>query len=85
MIVTRKDVNKLKPDPKGILLALKKLNARNFFFVGDLILDSEATQKANGTSIIVKRNAVERLGFHADYVVESLTEIPRLLHASCTD
>jgi len=79
VIVTREDVKKLKPDPEGILLALKRLEARDFFFVGDLVYDSEAAEKAGGKSIIVNRVPSMKLGFPADYIVNSLTEIPRII------
>ena len=31
-IISRESVKKLKPDPEGILLALKKLNEKNLFY-----------------------------------------------------
>ena len=79
VVITREDVKKLKPDPEGIILALRRLNARDFFFVGDLVHDSRATKDAGGTSIIVNRNPSKELEFHADYVVKSLMEIPPLI------
>ena len=79
VVITREDVKKLKPDPEGILLALKRLNARDFVFVGDLIHDSKAAENAGGKSIIVNRSSSVKLEFHADYVAESLTEIPALI------
>jgi len=79
VVITREDVKKLKPDPEGILLALKRLKSRNFFFVGDLVHDSQAAEKAGGVSIIVNRNPLKKLEFHADYVVKSLMEIPSLI------
>jgi len=79
VIVTREDVKKLKPNPETILLALKKLNERNFFFVGDAIYDSQATERAGGISLIVNRNASKKLKFQARYTVRSLTEIPSLI------
>ncbi len=79
VVVTREDVKKLKPDPEGILLALKRLNTRDFVLVGDLIHDSKATEKAGGMSIIVNRNPSKKLEFHANYVISSLIEIPDLI------
>jgi HAD superfamily hydrolase (TIGR01549 family) len=79
VVITREDVKKLKPDPEGIHIALKKLNAEDFFFVGDLVYDSRATEKAGGISIIVNRNALNKLQFHADYIVESLMEVPCII------
>ena len=80
VVNTREDVKKLKPDPEGILLALKKLDAQDFYFVGDLVHDSKAAEKAKGTSIIVNRNPKRKLDFHADYVIRSLIEIPSLIN-----
>lgn len=85
VIVTREDVKRLKPDSEGILLALNRLNASDFVFVGDLIHDSRATTKAGGVSIIVNRSPSNRLRFHANYVVRSLIEVPGLiLHLKTT-
>ena len=85
VIVTREDVKRLKPDPEGILLALNRLDASDFVFVGDLIHDSRAAAKAGGLSIIVNRNPSNRLRFHANYVVRSLMEVPGLiLHLKTT-
>ena len=76
VVVTRDNVKRLKPESEGILVALKKLDANNFFMVGDLVHDALAAKSADGKSIIVKRNSSERLDFEADYVVESLNEVP---------
>jgi pyrophosphatase PpaX len=82
VIVTREDVRRLKPDPEGVLLALKKLDGHSFFFVGDLAHDSFAAKKAGGVSIIVKRNPLKTLGFEADYIVSSLEEVPNIVLSS---
>lgn len=78
-IVTREDVKRLKPDPEGILLALKALNAHNFFFVGDLSHDSLAAKRAGGVSIILNRKLSKKLKFRANHVIRSLSEIPDLI------
>ena len=74
VIVTREDVKRIKPDPEGISLALKKLHTRDFFFVGDIEHDSIAAKKAGGISIILNRGSSSKK-FHADYFVRSLSEI----------
>ena len=79
LIITREDVKKLKPDPEGILLALKMLDEQDFFFVGDLVHDLNAAKKAGGKCIIVNRTFTEKLDFRADYTVQSLEEIPGLI------
>jgi len=82
VVITREDVKRLKPDPGGVLLALKRLGETEFFLVGDLIYDAQAAEKAGGLSIIVNRNPSKDLEFRADYVVHSLAEIPALIGAS---
>lgn len=78
VVITREDVKKLKPDPEGIFLALKKLNMMDFFFVGDLEHDSLAAKRAGGISIILNRGSSSKK-FHADYFARSLSEIPDLI------
>ncbi|MGD8566019.1 MAG: HAD-IA family hydrolase [Candidatus Bathyarchaeota archaeon] len=77
--ITREDVKKLKPDPEGIYLALENLNNKSFFFIGDLIFDSQAAKAAGGVSIIINRNTSIKIGFNADYIVTSLLEIPSII------
>ncbi len=74
VIITREKVKKLKPDPEGILLALKKLGVKSFFMVGDLVHDVLAAKGAKGISVLVKRS-VEETDCEADFVVQSLGEI----------
>jgi len=56
VVVTRENVRKLKPDPEGILWAIKKLKTKNCFMVGDLVLDLLAAKNARIKAIIVRRN-----------------------------
>jgi phosphoglycolate phosphatase-like HAD superfamily hydrolase len=79
VVVTREDVAKLKPDHEGVLLALKRLQGKRFFFVGDLEHDAIAAEKARGLSIIVNRDASKVPQFHADFVVQSLSEVPAIV------
>jgi len=79
VVITREDVKRLKPDPEGVLLALKRLGETEFFLVGDSIYDAQAAEKADGLSITVNRNPSKDLEFQADYVVQSLAEIPTLI------
>jgi len=79
VVITRENVKKLKPDPEGVLLAIKKLATKSFIMVGDLVHDALATKDANGISIIVKRNLEKKLDFHADYFVQSLNEVPTIV------
>jgi HAD superfamily hydrolase (TIGR01549 family) len=57
VVVTRESVRRLKPDPEGILLAVKKLGIRRFFMVGDLVLDVLAAKSAKGGAILVRRDS----------------------------
>ncbi len=79
VVVTREDVKRLKPNPEAILLALKKLNEHNFFFVGYSIYDSQATERAGGICLIINRNTSKKLKVKTHYTVSSLTEIPSLI------
>lgn len=56
VVVTREDVTKLKPDPEGVLVATRKLCAKRFLVVGDLVLDVLAAKGANGVAIMVTRD-----------------------------
>lgn len=56
VIVTREDVEKLKPDPEGILLAVKKLGVTRSFMVGDLAVDVLAAKSVNIPAILVSRH-----------------------------
>ena len=55
VVAAREDVRKLKPDPEGILLAVKKLGVTRSFMVGDLVVDVLAAKTANVTAILVRR------------------------------
>jgi len=81
VVVTRKDVEKLKPDPEGVLLALKGLQEKSFFLVGDLEHDAIAAEKAGGLSIIINRDSSKVPQFHADFVVKSLSEVPAIVRS----
>ncbi len=81
VVITREKVKKLKPDPEGILLAVKELGVKNFFMVGDLVHDVLAAKSANGISIIVKRSLEEKFDSQADYVVRSLSEVPTIIQS----
>lgn len=79
VVVTRNDVEKLKPDPEGVLLALRSLREKRFFLIGDLEHDAIAAEKAGGVSIIVNRNSSKLVQFCADFVVKSLSEVPAVV------
>lgn len=79
-VVTREDVKLLKPDPKGIQLALERLGRKDdFFFVGDSEFDVKATLKAKGIAILVRRKFSNKPEKLPNYVVRSLLEVPIIL------
>jgi HAD superfamily hydrolase (TIGR01549 family) len=80
--VTRDHVSKLKPDPEGVLLALKELGKKRFFLVGDLEHDAIAAREAGGVSIIVNRDSPRLPRFHADFFVKSLSEVPVIISSN---
>jgi HAD superfamily hydrolase (TIGR01549 family) len=80
--VTRDHVSKLKPDPEGVLLALKELGKKRFFLVGDLEHDAIAARKAGGASIIVNRDSPRLPRFKADFFVKSLSEVPAIVSSN---
>ena len=79
VVITREDMEKLKPDPEGLLIASRRMKAQDFLFVGDLIHDSHAAKRAGGISIMIERKSSRRTQFDADHIVQSLTEIPTLI------
>jgi len=80
--VTREDVKMLKPSPEGIQLALERLHRQDnlFFLVGDSVFDATAATKAKGISILVCRNCSSKSTKLANYSVQSLLEIPKIIN-----
>jgi HAD superfamily hydrolase (TIGR01549 family) len=77
-VITRDDVTQLKPDPEGVLLAVKSIGERAACFVGDSPVDVAAARGAGVKSIIIDRGYSPELfpsGFQADHRVRSLLEI----------
>jgi HAD superfamily hydrolase (TIGR01549 family) len=85
VVVTREDVKRLKPDPEGILQAVRRLGADGFFMIGDLALDVLAARNADGTSVFVKRSIEGQISVHADHVVRSLKDIPSIVQTAIED
>jgi HAD superfamily hydrolase (TIGR01549 family) len=81
VVITRDVVRRLKPEPEGILLAVRKLGVESFSMVGDLDLDALAAKSAGGKSIIVMRHPDEHLNLQADHIVQSLTVIPKIIQS----
>jgi HAD superfamily hydrolase (TIGR01549 family) len=78
-IITREHVKRLKPEPEGILLALRRLGADDFLMVGDLKIDVLAAKKADGHSVFVNRRRHWANNVDPDYVVRSLRSVPPIL------
>jgi phosphoglycolate phosphatase len=78
-VVTREDVPLLKPDPAGILEALKIICHGSiddkFYFVGDSPHDVVAAIRAGGISIWIDRGFRKLSGVSTDFVVKDLREI----------
>jgi len=82
VVVTRSDVAQLKPDPEGILRALRKLQDRESIFVGDTEHDSEAARNAGIKSIKVRRGWRHSLlgsDSSGDYMAKSLSDILKII------
>lgn len=78
-IVTREDAPP-KPAPEPILVACRRLGVavHETLFVGDFEFDMLAGRRA-GVRTVLLCNPAQPSSQHADHVVASLTEIPRLL------
>jgi HAD superfamily hydrolase (TIGR01549 family) len=78
-IVTREDAPP-KPAPDPILLACRRLAvaAQEALFVGDFEFDMLAGRRA-GVRTVLLCNPVQPFSQHADHLIASLAEVPRLL------
>lgn len=54
VIIGENDVKHSKPDPEGILCALKKLNCQEGYYVGDNVTDIQAGKNAGIKTVGVK-------------------------------
>ena len=54
VVIGENDVKKSKPDPEGILCALKKLNCREGYYIGDNVTDIQAGKRAGVKTVGVK-------------------------------
>jgi HAD superfamily hydrolase (TIGR01549 family) len=78
VVVTRESVPLLKPDPAGILEALRMLGHDSttvFYFVGDSPHDVAAAGNAGGISIGIDRGFSKLRGISPDHIVEDLRDI----------
>lgn len=85
VVISAKDITKHKPDPEGILLAVERLGIEpgEAVYVGDMMTDMYAAQAAGlkaciGVTIgMANRRELETS--QADYIIDSLAELPPIL------
>jgi putative hydrolase of the HAD superfamily len=83
-VVTRDDVDELKPDPTMVFKALSLVDAKpsEAIFVGDAIIDIKAAKSASVTCVAVPTGPFPMallIKEEPDYVVESLADVPELV------
>jgi len=79
VIITRDDVNNVKPNPEGLIRALKKLKSSpdKAIYIGDLPIDIQAAKAANMKAIGLKNDLVSEemmARLKPEAQVDSLTE-----------
>jgi len=84
VIVGADDVTKTKPDPEGLLLALRKLSVRatSAVYIGDHVIDAEAARNAGVAFIAVLTGKHQRSSFEPyphEAIVQSVEDSPGLL------
>jgi phosphoglycolate phosphatase len=83
-IITRDDVNAMKPDPEGILKAMGVMGLKSVetIFVGDSAIDIRAARAAGVrmAAVTTGYHSAERLRTEgADYIIGSLGELDRIV------
>ena len=75
VIIGFEDVSEHKPNPKGLLAAVEKLNRgrQNCFYLGDSVTDAKTAQRANIDFIAVLSGVTPRAAFD-DYAVYAILE-----------
>ncbi|MDQ2049715.1 HAD-IA family hydrolase [Natronolimnohabitans sp. A-GB9] len=78
---TVKGIDRKKPTPYYLELALEELGTENALYVGDSWVDVEAADAAGIDAAFLRRDHVEGVGLPAapTYEIESLEELPGLL------
>lgn len=82
IIITRDHVQRPKPDPEGILLAVHRLGvpAANLLMVGDYRYDIEAGQRAGARTVFLESHLTKRRPDPpADFVVSTLGEVATII------
>jgi phosphoglycolate phosphatase len=83
-IIGGDDVPELKPDPRGLLLAVERLGSRpdRAIYAGDTVIDAETARRASMPFVAVLSGATKRddfARFQPLGVIERAAELPRLL------
>jgi HAD superfamily hydrolase (TIGR01509 family) len=84
-VVTRDDVDELKPDPGIVLKALSLANAKaeEAILVGDAIIDIKAAKAASVRCVAIPTGpypATRLLQEEPDFIVSSISDVPELVH-----
>lgn len=85
VIIGGEDVQEHKPDPRGLLEAIKKLNLSisQTIYVGDSLTDAETAFRAKASFVAVVSGVTTQKGFGNYPVIafiKNVSEIPKLLH-----
>jgi phosphoglycolate phosphatase len=84
-IVGAEDVPAVKPDPRGILVAVEKLGVspETALYVGDHVVDAEAASRAGVAFVAVLTGRHRREDFEpfpTRAILDDLTSLPEVLH-----
>jgi len=84
VIVGGEDLTSLKPNPSGLLLAVKKLNliSSEVLYIGDSIIDAETADRAGISFIAVLSGVTPRIAFNryqTREILNNISELPNLL------
>jgi HAD superfamily hydrolase (TIGR01549 family) len=84
-VVTRDDVDELKPDPGIVFKALNLVSAKadEAILVGDAIIDIKAARAASVRCVAIPTGpypATRLLQEEPDFIVSSLLDVPELVH-----
>jgi HAD superfamily hydrolase (TIGR01549 family) len=82
VVVTRDDVNFLKPSPVGLKMAMKALQTEDVIFIGDSVSDVIAAKRAGIPVVVVSggESDVEEIKeAEVDYILSNLSEILEIL------
>ena len=85
VIVGGEDVSILKPNPSGLLLAVKQLSltSSEVIYIGDTIIDAETANRAGISFIAVLSGVTPRIDFSRSQVrdfLKNISELPNILN-----